>query len=289
MKRLIEIDPDAGFCPGVVSAIEKAEEILAKDGRILCLGELVHNEEELKRLERKGLVTITHDEIKDATFEKLLIRAHGEPPETYKLVEDHHVDLEDATCPVVLKLQERIRKAFQEMKKKNGCVVIFGKKNHPEVIGLNGQTENNAIVVLEDEDLQRIDFAKPLQLFSQTTMDKGHYDEIAGKIEQNLLKANNKEYKIHKSVCGKVANRVEGLKAFAGKHDVMVFVSGRKSSNGKFLYSVCKRANENSIWVSSESDLNPDDFRSVEKVGVSGATSTPTWLMKKIAEKIRSY
>lgn len=289
MKRIVNVDPDAGFCPGVIAAIEKAEEILARDGRLLCLGEMVHNEEELRRLEKKGLVTITHEELKDAAFEKVMFRAHGEPPDTYRETEKYHIGIEDATCPVVLKLQDKVRKAQEEMTERDGQIVIFGKKDHPEVIGLSGNANNKAIVIQGEEDIEKIDFKKPLMLFSQTTMDKGRYENIAGKIEQELAKTGNSEYKVFRTVCGKVANRVESLKKFAAGHDMMVFVSGKNSSNGKFLFSVCREANPESIWVTSEEELDTGIFEGKQSIGVSGATSTPSWLMNNIAQKIRNF
>jgi len=289
MSIKVDIDPDAGFCPGVVAAIERAESILEKEGRLLCLGELVHNEEETERLRRKGLLVIDHEELPDAEQEKVLFRAHGEPPETYRKAEKHGVIIEDATCPVVIKLQEKVGKAFREMVKKNGQVVIFGKIDHPEVIGLQGNADGKAIVVTKMEDLGKIDMKSPIRLFSQTTMDKEAYGTMAGIIRDKAEKYHNEDVVIFRSICGKVANRVEGLRKFAKAHDMVVFVSGKNSSNGAYLFTVCREANPASIRISAESELDPAAFDGKNNVGVSGATSTPSWLMKKIADKIRTF
>ncbi|MBU2649344.1 MAG: 4-hydroxy-3-methylbut-2-enyl diphosphate reductase [Bacteroidetes bacterium] len=289
MSIKVDIDPDAGFCPGVVAAIERAESILEKEGRLLCLGELVHNEEETERLRRKGLLIIDHEELPDAEEEKVLIRAHGEPPETYRNAGKHGVIIEDATCPVVIRLQEKVGKAYREMEKRNGQVVIFGKAAHPEVIGLQGHAEGRAVVVSKIEDLVKIDMNKPVRLFSQTTMDKEAYGTIAGIIRDKTARCNNEDVVIFRSICGKVANRVEGLRKFAKAHDMVVFVSGKNSSNGAYLFTVCREANPASIRISSESELDPAALSGKNNIGVSGATSTPSWLMKKIADKIRTF
>lgn len=279
---IVQIDKKSGFCFGVVKAINKAEKALEENNTLNCLGDIVHNSEEVKRLENKGLGTIDHsglDYLKNTT---VLLRAHGEPPSTYETAKKNNITLIDATCPVVLNLQKRIKNAYAKMKEVDGQVVIYGKQNHAEVNGLVGQTENNAIVISNFDDLQNIDFSKPISLFSQTTQDLNKYKDIRIEIEKRADNAGIFEWK--DTICRQVSNREDELRVFAKSYDVILFVSGKKSSNGKFLNSICKEENENTYFVSNEDDLQDEWFSQAKSVGVCGATSTPSWLMEKIAE-----
>ena len=287
----VEIDNNSGFCFGVVNAVEKAEEQLEKYGKLYCLGEIVHNQEEVKRLEKKGLVTINHDEFKKLTDCKVLIRAHGEPPETYKIAKQNNIEIIDATCPVVLKLQLRIKKKYEEINKKGGQIIIYGKEGHAEVIGLIGQTENKAIVVKDEADIEKINIKKPIVMFSQTTMSNSGFENLERKIESKFKskeKNNIVFFEARNTVCGRVSCREPALIEFSKKHDIIVFVSGKNSSNGKMLFEVCRKINSNSFFVSSVNDLNNNWFKNAKSVGVCGATSTPLWLMEKIANEIKN-
>ncbi|MCF8366593.1 MAG: 4-hydroxy-3-methylbut-2-enyl diphosphate reductase, partial [Bacteroidales bacterium] len=248
----ISIDKNAGFCSGVKSAIQKAEEELSVSGSLYCLGQIVHNEEEELRLKSMGLKVISHDELKLLRNTKVLIRAHGEPPETYSIASQNNIELIDATCPVVLRLQQKIKSSFIKGKPDNTQVVIFGRKNHPEVLGLNGQINNEAILIEETSDMDKIDFSKPVCLFAQTTKDKTIYQEIIRKIEERikLSQKNNLHFISNNSICGQVSNRDEHLKEFARSSEIIIFVGGQHSSNGKYLFSVCKNQNKNSYYIS---------------------------------------
>ena len=285
----ISIDNKAGFCSGVKSAIQKAEEELSASGSMYCLGQIVHNEEEELRLKAMGLKVINHDEFKLLHHTKVLIRAHGEPPETYQIAAANNLELIDGTCPVVLRLQQKIKKSFEKGKTDNTQLVIYGKKNHPEVIGLNGQIRNEAILIEEPEDIEKIDFTKPVCLFAQTTKNKTVYKEIIRKIEEKegVLKAGGGfHFTSNNSICGQVSNRDEHLKEFARANEVIIFVGGEHSSNGKYLFSVCKAENQESYYIGGTEGLNPDWFAGATSTGVTGATSTPDWLLKSVASKI---
>lgn len=287
----IEIDTRSGFCFGVVNAIQTAEQQLNSNGDLYCLGDIVHNEEEVARLQNKGLKVISHDYIKNIGKKKMLIRAHGEPPSTYQLAKANGVEVVDATCPVVLKLQERVHQAWLEMKKLHGTVIIYGKKGHAEVIGLVGQTNGEATVVESVTDLTPINFTVPIVLFSQTTKEPEVYAQIAESIKTQMEKhfgSKDIPLKVNNTICGQVANRKNELASFAEKHDVIVFVSGKKSSNGKMLFDSCKQANNHSFFVSSTDELQPEWFKNIQSVGVAGATSTPQWLMEKVAAAIEA-
>ncbi len=285
----VVIDKNSGFCFGVIKAIDAAENHLANDeSSLFCLGEIVHNNEEVNRLENLGLRTISHQQIQDIPKSRLLIRAHGEPPNTYKLAANAQVNIIDATCPVVLKLQERIRKGYQEMVSIKGQIIIFGKEGHAEVNGLVGQTDNNAIVINSLEDLDKIDFTKPARLFSQTTQSVEMFKELVAEIKKRYILhfSQNPDFKAFDTICRQVANRAPRLKKFASDHQVILFVSGKQSSNGKYLYQICKQVNPNTYFISSESEIDYNWFTSVDKVGICGATSTPMWLMEKIANLV---
>ena len=285
----IDIDNKSGFCFGVVYAIQRAEEILESDGRLFCLGDIVHNSVEVARLEEKGLVTIDHEQLKKLEDCKVLIRAHGEPPETYKVALENNIELIDASCPVVLRLQNKIKEGCDEISEKGGQVVIYGKKGHAEVNGLVGQTGNKAIVVENVDDLKDIDMSKPINLFSQTTKSITGFKKVKSKIESEKKDDKKSDFISNDTICRQVASRGDDLPEFARKHDVIIFVSGRKSSNGKMLHEVCKKENEKSYFVSDIDDIRTDWFKKTDTVGICGATSTPMWLMDKIADFIKTF
>lgn len=293
---LITIDEHSGFCFGVTSAIVAAEKHL-EEGQLFCLGDIVHNGQEVKRLENKGLVTIDYEELRELRGGRVLLRAHGEPPSTYRTAHDNQIEIIDATCPVVKKLQERIRHCYEHIVEsgERAQILIFGKVGHAEVIGLQGQTSNTAIVLENKDDLQMVDFTHSIYLFSQTTMSVDKFHEIVSLIEERIDSGVRFEW--HDTICRNVANRVDNIKSFARKQDLVIFVGGRKSSNAKVLYHHCCEANINTLFVESgqdtvlteelrkrKSELSSPDFR----VGICGATSTPLWLMQQVAEAVRS-
>jgi 4-hydroxy-3-methylbut-2-enyl diphosphate reductase len=281
----ITIDQNSGYCFGVEFAIQMAEDELADSGKLYCLGDIVHNAMEVERLNAKGLEIIDHDDLKRIHNAKVLIRAHGEPPETYKIALENNIELIDASCPVVLKLQNRVNKDFRKMEEVEGQLVIYGKKGHAEIIGLTGQTNNKAIVVMEDEDLEALDYSKPITLFSQTTKSTKGFYELKSKIEERA--GEQAEFKANDSICRQVSNREPNMVKFAAENDVIVFVSGKKSSNGKALYGVCKQYNERSYFVENEEEIDLEWFKPTDKVGICGATSTPTWLMEKVQKYLQ--
>ncbi|RUA33884.1 MAG: 4-hydroxy-3-methylbut-2-enyl diphosphate reductase [Bacteroidetes bacterium] len=288
-KLKVTIDQDSGYCFGVEYAIRMAEDAMEDSEKLYCLGDIVHNDMEVKRLYNKGLRVINHDELKQLHDCKVLIRAHGEPPETYKVAMENNIELIDASCPVVLKLQNRVKNAHDKMCSDKGQIVIYGKKGHAEVTGLDGQTNGNAIIVMDESDLDKIDFNRPVTLFSQTTKSTTGFYDIKEKIEKRLkqAQANIKEEQSAKlnandSICRQVSNREPKLNVFSQQHDVILFVSGKKSSNGKALYQVCKAQNSNSYFIESEDEIDSSWFEGFETVGICGATSTPMWLMEKV-------
>jgi len=288
----ITIDQNSGYCFGVEYAIQMAEDELDDSKTLYCLGDIVHNDMEVDRLYKKGLRVIDHEQLQNLRDCKVLIRAHGEPPETYQIALRNNIELIDASCPVVLKLQNRVKGSYERTKKDNGQVVIYGKPGHAEVTGLSGQTNNEAIIVTEESDLDKIDYSRPAVLFSQTTKSTKGFYNIKARIEDKYLSQSEKSledsFEAHDSICRQVSNREPKMKNFAQEHDVIVFVSGKKSSNGKALYQVCKKYNERSYFISSSEELNPDWFRHDDSVGICGATSTPMWLMEKVGEDIIS-
>ncbi len=284
--KIIEIDPKSGFCFGVINAIQQAEKALETHKTLYCLGDIVHNGAEVARLNTKGLTTITHEDFKNLKNSTVLLRAHGEPPETYQIAKENNITIIDATCPVVLNLQKRIKLAHKEMLKENGQMVIYGKPGHAEVVGLLGQTENTATVISGMRDLQKIDFSRPIALFSQTTQNIHDLKTIQENISEETQKLGNTQFTCHDTICRQVANREADLKKFAQKYDTIVFVSGEKSSNGKVLYNICKQMNENTFFVTNSTDLDKITFHRGKTVGICGATSTPKWLMEEIANKI---
>jgi len=288
----VTIDPNSGFCFGVVFAIRMAEEELERSGELYCLGDIVHNNMEVERLKAKGLKIISHEQLNSLRDCKVLIRAHGEPPETYQTAIKNNIELIDASCPVVLKLQNRVRKSFDETGERDGQIVIYGEVGHAEVNGLVGQTNGKAIVVKEEADLEQIDFNKPVYFFSQTTKSTKGFTKMKELIESkiNVKSAGPTEevFEANDTLCRQVSNREPQLEQFATQHDVIVFVSGKKSSNGKALFSVCASVNPKSFFISDTNELRKEWFDGVESVGICGATSTPMWLMEKVADSLHS-
>lgn len=285
----IEIDSDSGFCFGVVRVIELAEKKLAEDRKLFCLGDIVHNNRELDRLKKKGLVIIDYNDFKQLKNCRVLIRAHGEPPETYQIAEKNNIELIDGTCPVVLKLQQRIKEKYEKLKPDNGQIVVYGKKGHAEVRGLTGHTDNKAIVVETIEDLEKIDISRPLHLFAQTTKSEEGFNNIFEEITKIYRNSNNRDVYHHctNSICAQVSTRSVKIRKFCKQHDVIIFVSGEKSSNGKILFEVCKKENNNSYFVSNEDQIKDFWFTNAKSVGICGATSTPKWLMEEASEVIK--
>lgn len=288
----VTIDSNSGYCFGVEFAIQMAEDEMSDGNQLYCLGDIVHNDMEVKRLHDKGLRIISREDLSNITDCKVLIRAHGEPPETYQTALNNNIELIDASCPVVLKLQNRVKNAYDAIRDKNGQVVIYGQPGHAEVIGLSGQTRGDAIIILKDEDLEKIDFSRPVTLFSQTTKSTKGFYRIKGMIEERMRAESHDlktiEFNANDSICRQVSNREPQLQRFSNEQDVIIFVSSKKSSNGKALYSVCKSENESSYFIANEEELQAEWFESARKVGVCGATSTPMWLMENVANAIRN-
>ncbi|PIQ48675.1 MAG: 4-hydroxy-3-methylbut-2-enyl diphosphate reductase [Cytophagales bacterium CG12_big_fil_rev_8_21_14_0_65_40_12] len=285
----ITIDKNSGYCFGVEFAIQMAEDEM-QEGALYCLGDIVHNSMEVKRLNAKGLKIIDREELKDIKNAKVLIRAHGEPPETYQLALENNIELVDASCPVVLKLQNRVKLAYDRMCDVDGQIVIYGKNGHAEVIGLTGQTNNEAIIIMEDSDLDKIDFNRPVTLYSQTTKSTAGFYRIRAMIEERIKAVkgefNEVDFSANDSICRQVSNREPQLEKFSQEQDVIIFVSGKKSSNGKALYSVCLKQNPRSYFVENEEEVDKSWFRDTDKVGICGATSTPMWLMEQVRNHI---
>jgi 4-hydroxy-3-methylbut-2-enyl diphosphate reductase len=281
----VEIDSHSGFCFGVVNAISQAEHELDNDDKLYCLGQIVHNSEEEERLKARGLITISHNDLDKLEGKKVLLRAHGEPPETYQKALKNNIKLIDASCPVVLKLQTKVREGWERMNAIGGQIVIYGKKGHAEVVGLVGQTNGNAIVIESISEVDSLDFSKPVELFAQTTKSADEYQAISQEISKRLNA--NLPLKAHNSICGQVANRKKELMEFSKKHDVILFVSGKNSSNGKMLCEVCKSINDRTHFVSSPQEVDEGWFLGVQSVGVCGATSTPLWLMQQVGDRVK--
>jgi 4-hydroxy-3-methylbut-2-enyl diphosphate reductase len=284
----ITIDKNSGYCFGVEFAIQMAEDELEGVSELYCLGDIVHNSMEVNRLYGKGLRIIDRDELQNLHDCKVLIRAHGEPPETYQLALKNNIELIDASCPVVLKLQNRVKHAFDRMEEVAGQIVVYGQQGHAEVIGITGQTHDKAIIVTTEADLDKVDFSRPVTLFSQTTKSTKGFYHIKALMEERMALAQGgvDSFDANDSICRQVSNREPQLTRFAAEHDVIIFVSGKKSSNGKALYSVCQQVNEQSYFVENEDELQPAWFDKAHAVGICGATSTPMWLMQQVAERI---
>ena len=287
---VVEVDKQSGFCFGVQNAVEIAEKALLKGEKVFSLGPIVHNDKEVDRLSSLGLVSIDHDEFRKLKDCKVLIRAHGEPPETYLTADKNNLTIIEATCPIVKRLQSKIRETWIRTKEGDGQVVIFGKPGHAEVVGLLGQINNEGILVSGPDDFGKIDILKPVYLFAQTTMSVKEYKNLTDilriKMEENGITDLSRNLIINKTICGQVSNREPHLKAFAKKHDIIIFVSGRESSNGKMLYSVCKNINAGTHFVSSYEEIDKSWFKGKNSVGICGATSTPKWLIENIRDII---
>ncbi|MDE5806744.1 MAG: 4-hydroxy-3-methylbut-2-enyl diphosphate reductase [Muribaculaceae bacterium] len=289
---IIEIDENSGFCFGVVTAIDKAEAELERSGSLYCLGDIVHNASEVERLRLRGLDTITHSDLKGLHDATVLLRAHGEPPTTYETARKNNITVIDATCPVVLQLQKRIKTAYDESLKKLNAgeisqmplILIYGKEGHAEVNGLVGQTDGEAKVIQKMEDLDGLDLSRDILLYSQTTKSLDGFRQIVAEIKK---RKSSGDFKYFDTICRQVANRLDALREFASSHDAVVFVCGAKSSNGKVLFEECRKVNPRTYLVSDESDLNMESLQGAERIGICGATSTPRWLMQRIAEIIK--
>lgn len=285
----VDIDQRSGFCFGVVHAIKAAENALSGSGEVYCLGDIVHNNLEVERLKKLGLKIIDHEQFRNLKNTTVLVRAHGEPPSTYQTAKENNIRIIDATCPIVLNLQRKIRSVSEETDKNKGQIVIYGKEGHAEVVGLKGQAPGRVIVVRDIDDLDRIDFSKPVRFFAQTTQNHERFlllqDEIARRM-RDACNGSEIDFEAYDSICRKVSNRASEIVEFAEKHDVVVFASDKKSSNGKYLYEICKSANPSTYFVSSPDELNPEWFRGAGSTGICGATSTPLWVMEEIRKRI---
>ena len=279
----VTIDPHAGYCFGVVKAIGTAEEEL-QHGTLYCLGDIVHNSAEVARLEAEGLQVIDHQQFARLQGERVLIRAHGEPPSTYQAASNNGITLIDATCPIVLALQQRIKQGYEEMLPRNGQIVIFGKPGHAEVIGLNGQTANTAIVVSHPDQTETIDFSRPIRLYSQTTKSRGEYMMLVDKIKSQLPP--NADFVAYDTICNRVANRAKQLEEYARSVDVLLFVAGTNSSNGQYLYEYCRKVQSSTYRISGVEEIPYGALTGAETVGISGATSTPRWLMELVMQHL---
>ncbi|MBQ7855868.1 MAG: 4-hydroxy-3-methylbut-2-enyl diphosphate reductase [Alistipes sp.] len=280
----VVIDDKSGFCFGVVRAISEAEQALSQGGQVCSLGDIVHNRMEVQRLEGLGLRTVTHAEIPALQGAKMVVRAHGEPPTTYALAQQHGVEIIDATCPVVAALQKRVKRAHEQMSQCGGTVVILGKQGHAEVVGLTGQVDGDAVVIESEADLARVDFSHPIYFLSQTTQSIALFESLCEQMRRRL--PSEQMLTVDDTICRRVSSREEHLREFSRGFDVVVFVCGRKSSNGKVLYNICREENPRSYNIEEEGELLAEWFEGVQSVGVCGATSTPEWLMRRVAEKI---
>jgi len=287
---VVEIDRQSGFCFGVQNAVEIAEKALLRGEKVFSLGPIVHNDKEVERLSTLGLASIDYDEFRKLKNCKVLIRAHGEPPETYITAEKNNITIIEATCPIVKRLQSKIKETWLKTKESNGQVVIFGKPGHAEVVGLLGQINNEGLLVSGPDDFQKVDITRPVHLFAQTTMSVKEYsnftDILRFKMEENGISDPDMNLIINKTICSQVSNREPHLKTFARKHDTIIFVSGRESSNGKMLFSVCKNINPDTHFVSSPEEIDKSWFKGKKSVGICGATSTPKWLIENIRDII---
>lgn len=279
----VEIDNNSGFCNGVVRAIQAAEQELEQGGKLYCLGDIVHNSNEVERLRAKGLITINHDELRNLHHVKVLLRAHGEPPETYRIARENNIEIIDATCPVVLQLQRKIKKSYDTRSSDNDQILIYGKVGHAEVNGLVGQTDGEAIVLESSADLDKVDFDKRIVLYSQTTKSVQHFAEMVELIKEHT---GGEQFEWHDTICRQVANRIPNIREFARTHDVVLFVCGKKSSNGKVLYEECRSVNEHTHLVSDIEELDATWLEEKSNIGICGATSTPRWLMLQFQERV---
>ncbi|WP_300812610.1 4-hydroxy-3-methylbut-2-enyl diphosphate reductase [uncultured Bacteroides sp.] len=284
MTKKVEIDEGSGFCFGVVNAIHKAEEELANGGTLYCLGDIVHNSREVERLKELGLITINHEEFNRLHNAKVLLRAHGEPPETYATARKNNIEIIDATCPVVLRLQKRIKQEYNVEDCPDKQIVIYGKNGHAEVLGLVGQTDGKAIVIEKLEEARQLDLSRSIRLYSQTTKSLDEFKKIVEYIKEHIAPGATFEY--YDTICRQVASRIPNVRKFAASHDLIFFVSGKKSSNGKMLFAECLKVNPNSHLIDSAEELDSTLLEHAQSIGVCGATSTPKWLMEEISQAI---
>lgn len=287
--RMIQIDPKSGFCNGVVSAIRKAEEELENGGTLYCLGDIVHNNIEVERLLKKGLVIIDHEQLKTLKNAKVLLRAHGEPPSTYQLAQENNITIIDASCSVVLRLQKRIKAKYEQEKanESNAQIVIYGKVGHAEVNGLMGQTHSEAIIIEKKEDLDNLDYSRKICLFSQTTKPLDGFKDIIDTIRSRMEEG--VEFEFLDTICRQVSNRIPNIKEFASTHDIIFFVAGEKSSNGKVLFAESKKINPNSYFITTPDDIDVNLLKDNLSIGICGATSTPMWQMEEVKEHIEKF
>ncbi len=281
---IVNVDKESGFCPGVVSAIKKAEDQLRLSSRLYCLGDIVHNSQEVERLCGQGLVTIDHERLQALSHTRVLLRAHGEPPETYAIAARNDIQIIDATCPVVLQLQKKIRKRYEEVGGTGGQIVIYGKIGHAEVNGLVGQTRGHAVVIEGEKGLEKIDFSRPVYLFSQTTMSVDNFRALTEAIKSRMWHPD--EFWSYDTICRQVSNRIPHIREFAARHDVVLLVSGMKSSNGKALFEECRKVNVRSYFISHPEDVTPVMLAGARTVGICGATSTPRWQMEQLGSHV---
>lgn len=279
---LVEIDEGSGFCFGVTTAIKKAEEELSRGIQLYCLGDIVHNGMECERLKRMGLATINHEEMRQLHNATVLLRAHGEPPATYRLAESNSIEIIDATCPVVLQLQRRIKAQYESLP--DSQIIIFGKNGHAEVLGLVGQTQGHAVVIEKFDDVKQLDFTRDIYLYSQTTKSLDEFHRIIDYIQEHI--SPDAVFRSFDTICRQVANRMPNIKAFAARHDLVLFVCGHKSSNGKVLFGECRSVNPNSYQIEGPEEIDPQWLDGIKTVGICGATSTPKWLMEKCRDAI---
>ena len=285
---IIEIDKGSGFCFGVTTAIRKAEEELNKSGHLYCLGDIVHNTAEVDRLASRGLETITHEQLERLHDVKVLLRAHGEPPETYEIARRNRIEIIDATCPVVLKLQQRIHATFNsdtQADKSIPQIVIYGKRGHAEVLGLVGQTQGQATVIENIDEIDKIDYSRDIYLYSQTTKSVQEFQHIVEEIKRRVEPGVT--FRSFDTICRSVANRIPQIREFARQHELILFVSGAKSSNGRILFAECQDANPDSHLISGEGDIDPAWLQGKERIGICGATSTPRWLMQRVSDAVQ--
>lgn len=287
-ERIIEIDPSAGFCFGVEKAIEKAESALKEGGQVFGLGEMVHNEEETGRLEELGLKTISSDNFQDVKEGKVIFRAHGEPPSTYNLARKFNIGVIDATCPIVLRLQKKIGSRYKSLNPQKEQIVIFGKTGHPETIGLMGQTNNEAVLITDPDELTAVDPLKKIYLYSQTTLDPDDFHRLEENIERHIGKVDAAKMESDCTICGQMKRRKPALKELAEKHPLIIFVSGKSSSNGAMLYNYCKQLNKNTFLIHSVKDIQPEWLSIGGSIGISGATSTPVWQLEQVKQHLEN-
>lgn len=291
MKITIDIDTHSGFCYGVVRAIEQAERYLEKNSELHSLGSIVHNSTEISRLKEKGLKTINYEQMSKMRDSVLFIRAHGEPPSSYKIAEENNLRIIDCTCPVVLKLQERVKANYKELKKIGGQLVIFGKVGHAEVNGLVGQVDGDATIIEGIDHIHGLDFKRPIYIFSQTTKDPEIYKKVCNAIKESIINEGGpvEKFKVFNTTCGQVSSRHPHLKEFSRDHSAIIFVSGKESSNGKILFDVCLKENHRSYKIETKEEINPEWFMDGDSVGICGATSTPKWLLEDVADYLRQF